>query len=90
MFGVAPQSIDVSTVGAGADTGYVFAFDPGDLGRKRFASVPLRINGDALEMTYTDAPITELQGRPFRTCATADAQLTAATPIGLAVRRCLG
>ena len=66
MFDVAPQSIDVSTVGAGADTGYVFAFDPGDLGKKQFISTPVRINGDALEMTYTDTPISELQGRPFR------------------------
>ena len=64
MFGVAPQTIDVAT--AGTDKTYVFAFDPGDLGRKRFASVPLRINGDALEMTYTDPPISELQGRQFR------------------------
>ncbi len=64
MFGVAPQTIDVKT--AGTDKAYVFTFDPGDLGRKRFASVPLRIDGDALEMTYTDTPISELQGRPFR------------------------
>ncbi len=64
MFGVPPQTIDVTT--AGADKAYVFAFDPGDLGKKRFADVPLRINGDALEMTYTDTPISELQGRQFR------------------------
>jgi len=64
MFGVAPQTIDVKT--AGTDKAYVFAFDPGDLGRKRFASVPLHINGDALEMTYADTPISELQGRQFR------------------------
>ena len=66
MFGVAPQSIDVSTAGAGADRAYVFAFDPGDLGRKRFASVPLRINGDSLEMTYADTRVGDLQGRQFR------------------------
>jgi hypothetical protein len=64
MFGVAPQRIDVTT--AGADKTYVFVFDPGDLGKKRFASAPLHINGDALEMTYADTPISELEGRPFR------------------------
>ena len=64
MFGVAPQRIDVTT--AGADKTYVFVFDPGDLGKKRFASVPLHINGDALEMTYADTPISELKGRLFR------------------------
>jgi hypothetical protein len=66
MFGVAPQTLDLSRAGADAGKVYVFAFDPGDLGKKRFADVPLRINGDALEMTYTDTPITELQGRRFR------------------------
>ncbi len=66
MFGVAPQTIDVSKAGADAGKAYVFAFDPGDLGRKRFADVPLHINGDALEMTYTDTPVSDLQGRPFR------------------------
>ncbi len=65
MFGVAPQTIDVSAR-AGADKAYVFAFDPGDLGKKRFADVALRIKADELEMTYTDTPIGELQGRPFR------------------------
>ena len=66
MFGVAPQSIDVSTSGVGADRAYVFAFDPGDLGKKRFADVPLRTNGDALEMTYADTPVSDLRGRQFR------------------------
>ena len=65
MFGVAPQTIDVAAHAA-ADKAYVFGFTPGDLGKKPFADVPLRINGDALEMTYTDTPISELQGRPFR------------------------
>jgi hypothetical protein len=65
MFGLAPQTIDVSAH-AGADKVYVFGFTPGDLGKKRFAGVPLRIDGDALEMTYADTPISELQGRPFR------------------------
>ena len=65
MFGVAPRAIDVSAHG-GADKTYVFGFEPGDLGKKRFADVPLRVDRDALEMTYTDTPITELQGRSFR------------------------
>ena len=33
MFGVAPQTLDVSKAGADAGKAYVFAFDPGDLGR---------------------------------------------------------
>jgi hypothetical protein len=65
MFGIAPQSIDVAAP-RDNDKAYVFGFTAGDLGKKRFADVPLRIDGDALEMTYTDTPITELQGRPFR------------------------
>jgi hypothetical protein len=65
MFGIAPQSIDVAAP-PGNDNGYVFGFTAGDLGKKRFTDVPLRVDGDALEMTYTDTPITELQGRSFR------------------------
>jgi hypothetical protein len=65
MFGVAPQTIDVAPP-SGADKTYVFAFDPGDLGRKRFAGLPLRIDGEALEMTYADTPIEDLKGQRFR------------------------
>jgi hypothetical protein len=66
MFGVGHQRIDVAGR-AGADKVYVFAFDPGDLGRKRFAGVRLRpSDGNALVMTYRDTPIRELAGRPFR------------------------
>jgi hypothetical protein len=65
MFGVPPQSIDVSANG-GAAKAYVFGFTPGDLGKKRFANVPLRIEGDALGMTYNNSPIGELNGKPFR------------------------
>jgi len=65
MFGIIPQPINVAAH-AGADKVYVFGFTPGDLGKKRFADVPLRVEGDALEMTYTDTPISELQSRPFR------------------------
>ncbi|KAB2939657.1 MAG: hypothetical protein K8F92_00210 [Hyphomicrobium sp.] len=65
MFGIALQTLDVSAH-AGTDKAYVFAFEPGDLGKKAFAAQRLRVDGDALEMTYADTPIRELQGRPFR------------------------
>jgi hypothetical protein len=64
MFGVALQSIDVSAH-AGADKGYVFVFEPGDLGKKKFAGGRLRVGADALDMTYAGTPIHELDGRPF-------------------------
>ena len=28
--------------------------------------MPLHINGDVLEMTYADTPVSDLQGRQFR------------------------
>jgi hypothetical protein len=66
MYGVAPQTIDVSG-SAGAGKVYVFEFDPGDLGLKRFIAHRLRpSDGNALVMTYRDTPIRELSGRPFR------------------------
>jgi len=65
MFGVPPQTINV-TSHAGGDKAYVFEFDPGDLGKKKFAAQRLRVTGDALEMTYADTPIRELEGKPFR------------------------
>lgn len=65
MFGLAPQSIDVATH-AGADKGYVFEFEPGDLGKKRFAGTCAKFTADALEMTYADTPVRDLDGRPFR------------------------
>ncbi|MTD93144.1 hypothetical protein GIW81_02210 [Hyphomicrobium sp. xq] len=65
MFSIAPQSIDVAAP-ADNNKAYVFGLTAGDLGKKRFADVPLRVDGDALEMTYTDTPITELQGLSFR------------------------
>jgi hypothetical protein len=66
MFGVGHQTIDVSGR-AGTDKVYVFAFDPGDLGRKRFSGERLRPgDGNALVMIYRDTPIRELEGRPFR------------------------
>lgn len=65
MYDLAPQTIDVSGR-AGADKAYVFEFDPGDMGKKKFAAQRLRIDGDELELSYADTPIRELQGQPFR------------------------
>ena len=65
MFGVGYQTIDVSGR-AGADKVYVFEFDPGDLGRKRFTAKRLRPTDGNLVTTYGDTPIRELDGRPFR------------------------
>ena len=65
MFGLAYQTIDVGGR-AGADKVYVFEFDPGDLGRKRFTAKRLRPTDGNLVTTYTDTPIRELDGRPFR------------------------
>ena len=65
MYGLAPQTIDV-TGRAGTDKVYVFEFDPGDLGRKKFAAHRLRFRTDgALVMVYADSPISELNGRSF-------------------------
>ena len=65
MYGLAPQAINVADR-AGADEVYVFEFDPGDLGRKKFVAHRLRIKtSDILEMVYADTPIRELEGRPF-------------------------
>jgi hypothetical protein len=65
MYGLAPQAIPVADK-AGADKVYVFEFDPGDLGRKRFAAQRLRFKtADSLEMVYANSPIRELEGRPF-------------------------
>jgi hypothetical protein len=65
MFGLAYQTIDVAGR-AGADKVYVFEFDPGDLGRKRFTAKRLRPTDGNLVTTYSDTPIRELDGRPFR------------------------
>jgi hypothetical protein len=68
MYGVASQTIDVSGQ-AGADKAYVFEFDTGDLGRKRFAGQRLALDGGSggfLVTTYRDTPIRELDGRTFR------------------------
>jgi hypothetical protein len=68
MYGVASQTIDVSGQ-AGADKAYVFEFDTGDLGRKRFVGQRFVVDGrggNFLATTYGDTPIRELDGRPFR------------------------
>jgi len=68
MYGVASQTIDVSAQ-AGADKAYVFEFDTGDLGRKRFAGQRFALDGGSgnfLVTTYRDTPIRELDGRRFR------------------------
>jgi hypothetical protein len=65
MYGLAYQTIDVSGR-TGTDRVYVFEFDPGDLGRKKFVGHRLRPrDGNALVMIYRDTPIRELDGRPF-------------------------
>ena len=66
MYGVALQTIDVSGQ-AGPDKAYVFGFDPGDLGKKRFASQRFSMEvGTSLTAVYADTPIRELSGRTFR------------------------
>jgi hypothetical protein len=63
MYGLAYQTIDVSKQ-VGADKIYVFEFDPGDLGRKKFTAHHLRFSKkDSLVMDYTNSPFRELQGR---------------------------
>lgn len=63
MFGIAYQTIQVSDH-PGAENAYVFEFDPGDLGSKRFSGTRLRREGrDALVMTYANTPIRELDGK---------------------------
>jgi hypothetical protein len=65
MFGVAHQSIQVPAP-AGADKAYVFAFDAGDLGNKRFPGTRLKREGpDRLVMTYANPAIAELDGKTF-------------------------
>ncbi len=65
MFGLAYQALKVPSP-AGADKGYVFELDPGDLGAKRFAGTRLRREGpDSLVMTYANPAIRELDGKTF-------------------------
>src|SRR5262249_20832520 len=66
MFALAPQTIDVASR-AGADKVYVFEFEPGDLGKRKFTAQRLQIGTDgSLTMTYPNSPIREFAGRQFR------------------------
>ena len=66
MFGLAPQTIDVARR-AGADKGYVFEFDPGDLGKKKFVAHRLQVGADgSLTMAYPNSAIPEFAGKQFR------------------------
>ncbi|HTS41564.1 MAG TPA: hypothetical protein VMH84_13610 [Xanthobacteraceae bacterium] len=66
MFGLAPQRIDVASR-AGTEKGYVFEFEPGDLGKRKFTAHRLQVGSDgSLTMVYPDSPIREFAGRPFR------------------------
>jgi len=65
MFGLAYQTIQVSDH-PGVEKAYVFEFDPGDLGNKRFSATRLRRESrDSLVMTYANTPINELDGKTF-------------------------
>jgi hypothetical protein len=63
MYGLPYQTIDVSER-VGVDNIYVFEFDPGDLGRKKFMAEHLRFaKNDSLVLDYANSPFRELQGR---------------------------
>ena len=65
MYGLAPQVIEVADR-AGSDKVYVFEFDAGDLGRKKFVAKRLRLKADgALVMVFAGSPVTELNGKSF-------------------------
>jgi hypothetical protein len=65
MFGLGYQTIEVPAP-AGAEKAYVFEFDAGDLGNKRFAATRLRRDGpDTLVMAYVNPAIQELDGKTF-------------------------
>jgi hypothetical protein len=65
MYGVPFQTIGVDGK-AGSGKIFVFEFDPGDLGKKRFAGTHLKRQGaSSLVMTYSGSPIPELEGKPF-------------------------
>jgi hypothetical protein len=66
MFGLAPQTIDVVSR-AGAEKSYVFEFEPGDLGKRKFTALRLQIGSDgSLTMAYPNSPIAEFAGKQFR------------------------
>ena len=63
MYGLGYETIDVPQQ-VGGDKTYVFEFDLGDLGRKRFTAQHLRFaNEGSIVMDYTNSPFRELRGR---------------------------
>lgn len=65
MYSVPLQRVDISRA-QGTGKIYVFDFDPGDLGRRRFSAVRLKIEPEGrLRMIYSHQRIRELDGRPF-------------------------
>lgn len=65
MYGLAPQAIDVADR-AGSEKVYVFEFDAGDLGRKKFVAQRLLFKADgALVMVFAGSPVTEWNGKSF-------------------------
>ncbi len=66
MYGIGWQTFDVSGQPC-AGKGYTFVFDPGDLGKKRFAATRLKVDGDgSLLMTYESPAVREFNGRTFK------------------------
>ena len=63
-----PRSqVQVADRAGGADKIYVFDFDPGDLGKKRFVAQRMQVSTDgSLVVVYSDSPIQELNGRRLR------------------------
>lgn len=67
--GVRMVGLDISPVAKppeGEGLALVFAFDPGDLGRKAFTGARLKREGGELRMTYRSQAVRDLDGRDFR------------------------
>lgn len=66
MFGLAPQTIDVSSATSGGKS-YAFTFEPGDLGKRRFAATRLKVEGTrALLMPTANSPFNERAGETVK------------------------
>lgn len=63
MVGLAHQVVSVAE--AGGEKTLVFAFEPGDLGKKPFVATRLRRDGDGLGMVYRSPAVSDLDGRAF-------------------------
>jgi hypothetical protein len=64
MFGIAPQTIDVTGRASADNRVYVFEFEPGDAGKRAFRAHRAQITADgALEMA---SPVPEMKGVRFR------------------------